>query len=112
VLRLVLTVSPFGVGLLPLEIPVTTVDIKDGEVLPEFQQAMDIEVNAFKTLRCIQEVPTHELVLNIISTRWVLTIRTKEDGSKRYKARSVARGFEDDERFRVARASPTTSSSS
>jgi hypothetical protein len=92
----------------------TVVDIKDGEVLPEFQKAMDMEVNAFKTLRCVQEVQTHELVphANLVSTRWVLTIKTKEGGSKRYKARLVARGFEDDERFKVTRASPTASSSS
>jgi Reverse transcriptase (RNA-dependent DNA polymerase) len=42
----------------------------------------------------------------------VLTIKTKEDGTRRYKARLVARGFEDSERSQVTRDSPTASSSS
>jgi hypothetical protein len=49
---------------------------------------------------------------NLISTRWVLTIKTNEDGSKRHKARLVARGFEDDEKNNVSKGSPVASTPS
>jgi Reverse transcriptase (RNA-dependent DNA polymerase) len=49
---------------------------------------------------------------NLISTRWVLTVKTREDGTRRFKARLVARGFEDRERENVTRDSPTASTSS
>jgi Reverse transcriptase (RNA-dependent DNA polymerase) len=42
----------------------------------------------------------------------VFTIKTREDGTKRYKARLVAHGFEDNEKKNVTRDSPTASNSS
>jgi hypothetical protein len=47
-----------------------------------------------------------------VTTRWVFTIKTKEDGTKRCNARLVARCFEDDERSRVTRDSRTAANSS
>jgi hypothetical protein len=49
---------------------------------------------------------------NMVSMRCVLTIKTKEDGSRRYKARLFARRFEDREKDHVTRDSPTASASS
>jgi Reverse transcriptase (RNA-dependent DNA polymerase) len=88
------------------------VDVKDGATVPEFQVAMKKEIESFRNLRCIEDVPLTKLAsnANLISTRWVLTVKTREDGTKRYKARLVARGFEDVERNSVTRDSPTASS--
>jgi hypothetical protein len=41
-----------------------------------------------------------------------MSIKTKEDGTRRYKARLVARGFQDIERENVTRDSPVASTSS
>jgi Reverse transcriptase (RNA-dependent DNA polymerase) len=86
-------------------------DVKDSALLPEFKTAMNAEIASFRHMKCIDtvkmsEMPEHS---NLISTRWVLSVKTREDGSKRYKARLVARGFEDDERKHVTRDSPTAS---
>jgi hypothetical protein len=77
------------------------VDLDEGMRMPEMKRAMDSDVESFRRLKCIepvkmQDVPKGE---NLVTTRWVLTIKTKEDGSERHKARLVARGFEDYERL-------------
>jgi Reverse transcriptase (RNA-dependent DNA polymerase) len=90
------------------------VDYKDGAEFPDFKAAMDLEIASFRTHKCIEDVQRGALPkgANLISTRWVLTIKTKEGGTRRHKARLVARGFEDKERHHVTRDSPTASASS
>jgi Reverse transcriptase (RNA-dependent DNA polymerase) len=87
---------------------------KEGSAIPGPNIAMDTEISSFRTLRCIEDVAYADLPkgANMVSTRWVLTIKTTEDGSRKYKARLVARGFEDRERDHVTRDSPTASTSS
>jgi Reverse transcriptase (RNA-dependent DNA polymerase) len=112
--------SPTGTKIVPIMLVnsarkrTTVVDAKEGAMLPEFNAAMDEEITAFRTMKCIENVLVRDLAntANIVTTRWVPTIKTKEDGSRRYKARLIARGFEDDERLKVTRDSPTASSSS
>jgi hypothetical protein len=90
------------------------VDVHEGLLMPEMRAAMDREVASFRAMECIETVPMQDVGRgsNLVTTRWVFTIKTKEDWTKRYKARLVARGFEDDERDRVTRDSPTAANSS
>jgi hypothetical protein len=88
--------------------------MEKGLQIPEMRAAMDSEIEAFRRMDCVQDVPMLEVPesANLVTTRWVFAIKTRENGSRRYKARLVARGFEDDERFNVTRDSPTAASSS
>jgi Reverse transcriptase (RNA-dependent DNA polymerase) len=90
------------------------VDVHEGLRMPAMREAMDREVASFRAMKCIETVPMQNVSRgsNLVTTRWVFTIKTKEDGTKRYKARLVARGFEDDERDKVTRDSPTAANSS
>jgi hypothetical protein len=90
------------------------VDVEEGLQMPKVRAAMDCEVESFRRMKCIEnfamkDIPTGA---NLVTTRWVFTIKTREDGTKRYKARLVARGFEDDEKHRVTTDSPTAASAS
>jgi hypothetical protein len=87
------------------------VNEEDSQGVPEFELAKKAEIEAFRRLGCIEDMDSTNLTRdsNVVSTRWVLTIKTREDGTKRYKARLVARGFEDDERLNVTRDSPAAS---
>jgi hypothetical protein len=89
-------------------------DVHEGLRMPAMREAMDREVASFRAMKCIETVPMQNVSRgsNLVTTRWVFTIKTKEDGTKRYKARLVARGFEDDERDKVTRDSPTAANSS
>jgi Reverse transcriptase (RNA-dependent DNA polymerase) len=90
------------------------VNYKDGANIPDFKAAMDAEIASFRTYKCIEDVAGGALPkgANLVSTRWVLTIKSKEGGTRTHKARLVARGFEDKERHHVTRDSPTASASS
>lgn len=90
------------------------VDFAEGCAAPEFQEAMRAEVESFYKNDCVKERLLQDVVGNgnLISTRWVLTIKTREDGTKRHKARLVARGFEDDEKRNVSKGSPVASTPS
>jgi hypothetical protein len=89
------------------------VDVEDDLRMPQMRNVMDQEINSFKRMACIETVLMADLprLANLVTTRRVFAIKTKEDGSKRYKARLVARGFEDDEKGTVTRDSPTASTS-
>jgi hypothetical protein len=68
------------------------VDAAEVDRMLELKQAMDAEISAFQANDCIEtvqmlQVPRGE---NLVTTRWFFTIKTKEDGSKRYKARLVS----------------------
>jgi Reverse transcriptase (RNA-dependent DNA polymerase) len=90
------------------------VDVAEGLTMPEMRAAMDAEIASFRRMDCVEAVAMCEVPkgANLVTTRWVFTIKTKEDGTKRYKARLVARGFEDDEKRNVTRDSPTAATSS
>lgn len=83
--------------------------------MPEFRKAMNLEIETFKRFDALEEVKLTELSKkdsNLVTTRWVLTLKTKEDGTKKAKARLVARGFEDLEKDVISRDSPTASNAS
>lgn len=46
---------------------------------------------------------------DLISTRWVLTVKNNLDGTTRHKDRLVARGFENDAKEKRSRDSPVAS---
>lgn len=83
--------------------------------MPEFKKAMNLEIETFKKFDALEEVKLTDLSAkdsNLVTTRWVLTLKTKEDGTKKAKARLVARGFEDLEKDVISRDSPTASNAS
>jgi hypothetical protein len=90
------------------------VELEEGMRIPEMKRAMDSEIEYFRRMKCIETVQMKDVPkgANLVTSRWVLTIKAREDGFKRYKARLVARGFEDDEKARVTRDAPTASKSS
>jgi Reverse transcriptase (RNA-dependent DNA polymerase) len=90
------------------------VDYSEGASIADFRTAMDAEISSFRTPRRIEDVNANTLPkgANLISTRWVFTVKMREDGTRRYKAHLVSRGFEDREREHVTRDSPMASTSS
>jgi Reverse transcriptase (RNA-dependent DNA polymerase) len=90
------------------------VDISKGLEMPEMRAEMDRGIASFHNMDCIDTVNMAKVPrgANLVTSRWVFTIKTKEDGTRRYKARLVARGFEDDEKANVTRDSPTAANSS
>lgn len=76
---------------------VLLVDYEEARKSKEFQDAMREEYQSFFDKDCVEPMHHSELQKgsNLLSSKWVLTIKTKTDGTKRYKARLVARGFED-----------------
>jgi hypothetical protein len=89
-------------------------DVEEGLQMPEVRAAMDCEVESFRRMKCIEIFAMKDIPngANLVTTRWVFTIKTLEDGTKRYKARLVARRFEDDEKHRDTTDSPTAASAS
>jgi hypothetical protein len=75
-------------------------------------QAMEDEIALFKRFDCYKEVSSDMVSANanIISTRWVISKTTNDDGTWRSKARLVAHGYEDKEKDRVSSDSPVASS--
>jgi hypothetical protein len=75
-------------------------------------QAMKDEIASFKRFDCYAEVSSDMVSANanIISTLWVVSKKTNDDGTWRSKARLVARGYEDKEKDRVSSDSPVDSS--
>jgi hypothetical protein len=69
---------------------------EDGRRIPEMRRAMESELESYKTNDCDDEMQLSELPegANLISTRWVLAIKVQSDGTKKHKARLVARGLE------------------
>jgi Reverse transcriptase (RNA-dependent DNA polymerase) len=90
------------------------VDTDEAMKSPEMREAMNKEIASFHAMKCIETVAMRDVPggANLVTTRWVFTIKTREDGTKRQKARLVARGSEDDEKKTVTRDSPTAASSS
>lgn len=78
------------------------------------KKAMENEIQSFKSNSCVEEVDLHSLEdnANKVSTRWVLTLKSNEDGPRKCKARLVARGFEDLEKDIITRDSPVASNAS
>jgi hypothetical protein len=68
-----------------------------GLEIPEMMAAMDAEIASYRTMGCVEDL----LMGNVqkgaktVTTRCVFAIKNKEDGTKRYKERLVARSFED-----------------
>jgi hypothetical protein len=89
-------------------------DVAEGLVMPAMKAAMDEEIAEFQSNGCIEMVAMVHVPKggNMVTKRWGFTIKTREDGTKRNKARLVARGFEDDEKANVTRDSPTAENSS
>jgi hypothetical protein len=54
--------------------------------MPEMKCAMDSEIESFRRMKCIETVQMKDVPkgANLVTSRWVLTIKTREDGSKRY----------------------------
>jgi Reverse transcriptase (RNA-dependent DNA polymerase) len=79
---------------------------------PSSFQAMKDEIVSFKRFDCYEEVSADMVfaIANTISTRWVISKNMNDDGTRRSKARLVARGFEDKEKDRVSKDSPVASS--
>lgn len=77
---------------------------------PCMKDAMQAELQNFEDMKVFDEVDIDSLPSNVNAntTRWVLSIKTNLDGSKKYKARLVARGFEALEKENITRDSPTT----
>jgi hypothetical protein len=90
------------------------VDAEEALKIPAMRVAMDKEVASFHAIKCIDEADISDVAngLSLVTTRLVLTIKTKEDGMKRYKARLAARGFEDNRKPNVTRGSLTAANSS
>ena len=66
---------------------------KEAFLIPHLKKAMDEEIQALLT-RGIWDLVSRPDGTNIVSCRWVYTIKYKPDGSvDRYKARMVARGY-------------------
>jgi Reverse transcriptase (RNA-dependent DNA polymerase) len=79
---------------------------------PSALQAMEDEIASFKRFDCYEEVSADIVSANanIISTRWIISKKMKDDGTWRSKARLVARGYEDEEKDRASSGSPVASS--
>jgi hypothetical protein len=71
---------------------------------PSALQAMKDEIASFKRFDCYEEVSADMVSANanIISTRWVISIKMNDDGTWRSKARLEALGYEDKEKDRVS----------
>jgi Reverse transcriptase (RNA-dependent DNA polymerase) len=91
---------------------VVVVPYAEGVAIPEMRKAMKDELLSCKSNDCYNETHLADLPrsANLISTKWVLTIKILSDGAKRYKARLVARGFEDMEKALASADEPTASS--
>jgi hypothetical protein len=79
---------------------------------PSALQAMEDKIASFKRFDCYEEVSADMVSANanIISTRWVISKKMKDDGTWRSKARLVAQEYEDKEKDRVSSDSPVASS--
>jgi uncharacterized protein YlaI len=69
---------------------------------PNFKASIDKEIAAFKDVDCIEEIRLADLEVscNAVNTRWDFTIR-KRMSETRFKARPVARGYEDAEKQNI-----------
>lgn len=78
---------------------------------PDKQAARSSEFVSFREMGCIEEVELASLLSSekIVSNRWVLTLKTEEDGCCNCKARLVARDFEDMEKESFTGASSVAS---
>lgn len=78
---------------------------------PDMIAAMNLEIDTFRRMTVYKEVLLSYLPVgtNKTSTRWVLSAKTKPNGSTKCKAKLVARGYEDTEKDNVNRDSPTAS---
>jgi hypothetical protein len=90
------------------------VHVAEGLENPETRAAMDAEIASFRTMGCVEDVLIGNVPkgANPVTARWVFAINNKENGTKRYKERLVAGGFEDNKKNRVTRDSPTAATSS
>lgn len=86
-------------------------DYDDAIQIPETKTSMDLELATYKQFDVYEEVSLTSLhpIESCICTKWVLSIKTSEDDSKRHKARLVGRSFEDAEKEFISRDSPTAS---
>jgi Reverse transcriptase (RNA-dependent DNA polymerase) len=77
---------------------------------PNFKSAMDKESAALKDNNCIEEICLADLEdsCNDFSTRWDFTIK-KGMSETRFKARLVARGYDDAEKENISSDSPVAS---
>ena len=71
----------------------------------ELEKAKDEELKSWKRFAMFEEVPNRGQ--KALSTRWVITEKETNEGKKKMKARLVARGFEEKEKFQSD--SPTVS---
>ena len=67
------------------------------EELQQLQAAKDVEVNDFLAARAFDALPNHLRLdhSKAVRTRWILTWKQKEDGSRKVKARAVLLGYQD-----------------
>lgn len=86
-------------------------EYEDAIKLPGMKEAMELEIATFKKFGVLEEKRISELSgdNNLVTTRWILSTKTNPDGSKKRKARLVARGFEDVEKENISRDSPVAS---
>jgi hypothetical protein len=61
------------------------VDAEEGLAMPAMREAMDKEIASFRLLNCIEDVYMSQVPRgsNLVTTRWVFAVKTKEDGSKK-----------------------------
>ena len=92
----------------------TAVEVSEKRLTPEeraqFQSAKAVEVNNFIAARAFEAVPERLRPSRdqAIRMRWILTWKTKDDGTRRPKARAVLLGYQDPSYERRATHSPTT----
>ena len=91
-----------------------TIEVSEKYLTPEekqqFQSAKAIEVNNFLAAKAFESLPEHlrSDKTKAIRMRWILTWKTKDDGSKKAKARAVLLGYQDPQYEHRSTTSPTT----
>ena len=77
------------------------VEVCERKLSPEdrakFQEAKAIEVKNFIAAKAFQSLPSHlqPSASQAVGMRWILTWKTREDGSRKAKARAVLLGYQD-----------------
>lgn len=100
-------------GFLVTNLKRKSVEVSERRLTPEekeaFAGAKAIEVNNFISAKAFEALPSDKRVRreDAVKMRWLLTWKTREDGSKKAKARAVLLGYQDPLYEHRSTASPT-----
>ena len=92
----------------------TAVEVNERYLTPEekeqFRSAKSVEVNNFIAAKAFETLPESMRPSKdqAVKMRWILTWKTKDDGSRKAKARAVLLGYQDPSYEKRATHSPTT----